>query len=199
MEFILKGDLLINFLSIDFCLHFHPSRYIFLCVFSGFFLIADNKCSVFAKQFSLLCCFKTCQIKNNICSVRKINSWATEVLFSTLILSFLKPTLSFSCKRKTSNLINYWKYKKEAGKSLIAQAQTIYCGLGLSIIIFHDINHNCHLLKIYYVPGSISHLLYLIFTITNEISPMIIIPLLHMKSLRHREVKELTQVHIAAK
>lgn len=41
--------------------------------------------------------------------------------------------------------------------------------------------------------SSILHLLYSICTATNEISSMIIIPLLHRRRLRHREVKELAE------
>lgn len=54
MEFILRGDLLINFHSTDFCLYFHPFRYISLC-FSLDFLKLPIKNAWYLLSNSLSC------------------------------------------------------------------------------------------------------------------------------------------------
>lgn len=109
MEFILKSDLLINFFSIPlvFASTFTLFNNFFALLFD-FFLIAHNKCLVFATQFSLLCCFKTRQIKKN--------TWKDQFLSYSIFFSILTPTFFFgkltfrnSYKRRTSYFIKLLK------------------------------------------------------------------------------------------
>ena len=147
MEFILKND----FWLISFPFHwFLPLLLPFSIIslrFSLIFLITHNKCFVFAMQFSLLCCYKTRQIKKNMWKDQFLSYWN----FFSILTPFFFGKLTFrnSYKRRTCYFIKLLKI--EEGKPLTAKYTLAICpGLRL-IIAIPDINNDIwHLLKVYY-------------------------------------------------